>query len=59
MTSATPLPSEPGNQAATKASDAFSSGLTHIARPLMKIETTGMPCALRRFKIAKSVLLPG
>ena len=59
MTSATPTPSEPGNHAATNASEAFNSGLTHIARPLINMDTTGIPWSCNDFNNAKSVLLPG
>ena len=37
------LPSEPGSQAATKASDAFNSAFIHKGRPDNKTATTGMP----------------
>ena len=46
-TSATPPPSEPGSQAATKASESFISGFTQSGRPDRKIDTTGMPLSLK------------
>ena len=58
-TSAIPSPSLPGSQAATKASDALISGLTHSGRPDMKMLTVGTPAACSRRRIAKSVLSPG
>ena len=59
MTSATPPPSEPGSQAATKASDALISGFVHSGRPDRKIVTTGMPAAWSRPISSTSDLSPG
>ena len=40
-----PTPSDPGSHAATKASDAFSSGFTQSGRPEMNTLTVGMPAS--------------
>ena len=57
-TSAIPAPSVPGNQAATKASDALSSLFTHIGRPEINTDTTGMPCSFSELKSANDFLFP-
>jgi hypothetical protein len=54
-----PPPSEPGSQAATKASEALISGFTHSGRPDRNTATTGMPAAFSFFSRARSVLSPG
>jgi hypothetical protein len=53
-TSVTPLPSVPGNQAATKASLRSISRFTHSGRPLSSTVTTGTPWPLTRSSTARS-----
>ena len=44
--SATPPPSEPGNQATTNAVLFSSTGFIHIGRPVKKTVAVGIPCSL-------------
>ena len=53
-----PCPSVPGSHAATNASDAFSSLLTHIGLPDINTDTTGIFCCFNAFKILSERLLP-